>query len=71
MRVLLSVFRNYSSKVLCFSECFLIVVRHTPSSTWTLRSNILHRSRGSNRGVAHSGCTDDRFPACHIGDKIS
>jgi hypothetical protein len=70
MRVLLSVFRNCSSAVLCFRECSPSVVRHTPSSTWTLRSNILHRSRGSSQGGAHSGYTDDRFPACHIEDKI-
>ncbi len=70
MRVFLSVFRNCGSKVLCFRECSLSVVRRTPSSTWTLRSNIPHRSRGSNRGGAHLEYTDDRFPACHIGDKI-
>ncbi len=70
MRVLLSVFRNCSSAVLCFRECSPSVVRHTPSSTETSRSNILHRSRGSNRVVAHWGYADDPFPARHSGDKI-
>jgi hypothetical protein len=70
MRQLLSAFRNCSSKVLCSPERSLSVVRHTPSSTETSRSNILHRSRGSNRVVAHWGYTDDPFPARHSGDKI-
>ena len=70
MRQLLSGFRNCSSEVLCCPEYFLSVVRHTRSSTGTLRLDILHRSRGSNRAVAHWGYTDDRFPACHIGDRI-
>ncbi len=70
MRKLLSAFRNCSSKVLCSPERSLSVVRHTPSSTETSRSNILHRSRGSNRGVAHSEYTDDPFRACRSGDKI-
>jgi|tagenome__1003787_1003787.scaffolds.fasta_scaffold17855740_1 hypothetical protein len=70
MRQLLSAFRNCSSKVLCCPECFLSGVGHTPSSTLTLQSNIVHRSRGSNRVVAHSGCTDDPFPPCRSGDRI-
>ena len=70
MRQLLSAFRNCSSKVLRSPERSLSVVRHTPSSTETSRSNILHRSQGSNRVVAHWGYTDDLFPACRSGGKI-
>jgi hypothetical protein len=70
MRQLLFGSRNYSSKALCCPEHSLSVLRHTRSSTWTLRSNILRRSRGSNPVVAQSGYTDDRFRACHIEDRI-
>ena len=70
MTQLLSAFRNWSSEVLRCSEDSPSAARHTPSSTETSRSNILHRSRGSNRVVAHWGYTDDPFPARHSGDKI-
>jgi hypothetical protein len=70
MRQLLFGFHNCSSKVLCCPEHSLSVLRHTRSSTWTLRSNIVRRSRGSSRVVAQSGYADDRFRACHIEDRI-
>ena len=71
MKHLLSAFRNCSSKVLRCPEDLLSVARHTPNSTLTSQPSILHRSRGSNRVVAHSGHTDDPFPARHSGDRIS
>ena len=71
MRQLLSAFRNCGNKVLRCPEDLLSVARHIPSSTLTLQSNIVHRSRGSNRGVAHSECMDDPFPARHSEDRIS
>jgi hypothetical protein len=70
MRQFLSDFRNCSSEVLCCREYFLSVVRHTRSSTGTLRLDIPHRSRGSIRVVAQSRYADDRFRACRIGGKI-
>ncbi len=70
IRQLIFVFRNCSSKVLCYPEYPLSVVCHTRSSTWTLRSNIVHHSWGSSQVAAHSGYTDDRFPACRSRDKI-
>ena len=71
MRQLLSAFRNCSSEVLRCPEDPPSVARHTPSNTLMSQSNILHRSRGSNRVAAHWGCMDDPFPVRHSGDRIS